>query len=206
MQTKLEIEQDFSSTIHFDINNDFILRRTIARAETDPIALFTLAQWAVSGDLEAEQALFKVNLDYSKYRQAVQNNILILPQLAVLLDYGFLIVRSLLVDLIKTGPEEYFFLIAGTVAEGSQCAVSLLNETASEAHLKTLVRLTENYQDDSNYGPMLRSIISHPEFFPEVLLGLEEDSDLNHLVAFLSYLGNPFAQSLVYIPEAVGYH
>ncbi|MCE9626188.1 MAG: hypothetical protein K8R69_12185 [Deltaproteobacteria bacterium] len=207
MQDTTGIETGFPHTVHFDLGAELALKSTEIRAATDPIALLTLADWALAGDFEAEAALLGLSADRNAYLEALLENGLLLPQLAVLADLGCSNIQGLLADLVISGPEEFFFLIAGTAAEGCRSSFALLNETATLSHVARLVEYGETYRDDPLYGDMLTRVIASTEFFPKILdVALSGDSEAASLVSRLAELGNPFAQEWVYVPRAVGFH
>jgi hypothetical protein len=174
-------------------------------ASHDPAGLFALAEAALSGNFLAEEVLLDTEFDVVAYRAAASADYSILPQLAVLAELGCGNVQHLLAELVASGPQDFFFNLAGVAIEGSNAAFSVLNEFARFDHLAALIDFLAVYQNDEVYGPMLKALVESNEFCPRVLeLAVTGDSYALGFAEKLADWGNPFAQEWVQQPKVVG--
>lgn len=172
----------------------------------DPEALLQLADLALEGNFPAEEMLFSADLDLASYGEAALADLTLLPRLALLAELGCRKVQALLVELVASGPQDFFFSIAGVAAEGSYAAFAILNQAANFDHLAALIGYAEVYVEDSFYGPMLRSVLQNPEFCPAVLdLAATGDAVAGAMVVKLAELGNPTAVDWLRVPAAVNW-
>ncbi|HEX5035358.1 MAG TPA: hypothetical protein VFW62_12840 [bacterium] len=174
-------------------------------ASSDPAGLFALAESAMTGNFLAEEVLLQVEFDVPSYQLASMKDPTVLPQLALLAEMGCGNVQRLLAQLLASGPQDFFFNLAGVAIEGSNAAFSVLNEGARFDHLASLIDFLPLYHEDEVYGPMLRALIESAEFCPRILeLAATGDSYALGFAEKLADWGNPFAAEFVPQPKVVG--